>query len=456
MDLRNKNVLVLGLGVSGVSTVKALNRLGANISISDTKEEGELKKYLDQIKDVDVDLHLGTNVVSLEKVDIIIKSPGIPPNIDILSRADGMGIEVITDLELAYRIKPYSNLIAITGTNGKTTTTALTGELFKEAGITTYVAGNIGVGILWDMVNSKVDDVFVVEASSFQLENTILFNPKVSLMLNITQDHLNWHGTLEHYIDAKKKVFRNQDENGYTILNYDDPLVRGFKDELRSKLVWFSVDNKLDRGVYIDDGYIIIDDGSIREKVLRVDEIRLLGRHNLENALASVSIGWVMGLDVDIMVRVLREFSGVEHRLEYVTDVEGISFYNDSKATNPEASIRAVDATNAPIILIAGGQDRGAQFDNLIQSFDDRVKALVLLGETSEKIRNVAIKYGFKNIYVVDDMNEAVKKSYELGNRGDSVLLSPACASWDMYENFEVRGNHFKKAINRLREDWHG
>ncbi|NLJ98961.1 MAG: UDP-N-acetylmuramoyl-L-alanine--D-glutamate ligase [Tissierellia bacterium] len=453
MDLNNKNILILGLGISGVSTVKALNKLGARIFISDLKDQEELKEYISQIKDMDIELYLGTNDVPLENIDLIIKSPGIPLTLDIIEDANKKGIEVITDLELAYRIRPDSNLIAITGTNGKTTTTTLTGEFFKESGITTHVAGNIGVGVLWDMVNSKEDDVFVIEASSFQLENTKLFNPKVSLILNITPDHLNWHKTLSNYIGAKKKIFKNQDKNEYTILNYDDPLLRDLKDEINSNLIWFSVDNKLDRGIYIEEGYIVINNGSRIERVLKTDEVKILGKHNLENALASVSIGWVMGLDIGIMKRVLKAFPGVEHRIEYVDEIDGIKFYNDSKGTNPDASIRALEAIEAPIILIGGGQDKGSEFDSFILSFKDKVKALVLLGETKEKIRDTAIEHGFNNVYMVDSMKEAVEKSYELGNSGDSVLLSPACASWDMYKSFEIRGNDFKKAVSCLREE---
>lgn len=453
MDLNNKNILILGLGISGVSTVKALNKLGARIFISDLKDQEELKEYISQIKDMDIELYLGTNDVPLENIDLIIKSPGIPLTLDIIEDANKKGIEVITDLELAYRIRPDSNLIAITGTNGKTTTTTLTGEFFKESGITTHVAGNIGVGVLWDMVNSKEDDVFVIEASSFQLENTKLFNPKVSLILNITPDHLNWHKTLSNYIGAKKKIFKNQDKNEYTILNYDDPLLRDLKDEINSNLIWFSVDNKLDRGIYIEEGYIVINNGSRIERVLKTDEVKILGKHNLENALASVSIGWVMGLDIGIMKRVLKAFPGVEHRIEYVDEIDGIKFYNDSKGTNPDASIRALEAIEAPIILIGGGQDKGSEFDSFILSFKGKVKALVLLGETKEKIRDTAIEHGFNNVYMVDSMKEAVEKSYELGNSGDSVLLSPACASWDMYKSFEIRGNDFKKAVSCLREE---
>lgn len=453
MNLENKNVLILGLGISGVSTVKALDKLGAKISISDLKEGSDLKEYISQIKDMNVELFLGTNDVPLENIDLIIKSPGIPLTLDIIKKAGEKGIEVITDLELAYRINSNSNFIAITGTNGKTTTTILTGEFFKEAGFSTHVAGNIGVGILWDVINSKEDDIFVIEASSFQLESTTKLTPAISLILNITPDHLNWHNTLDNYIEAKKKVFRNQGNNEYTILNYDDLLLRSMKDEIKSNLIWFSVDNKLSKGIYIEEGYIVINDGVNIKKVLQTDEVKILGKHNLENALASVSIGWIMGLDINVMKKVLRTFPGVEHRIEYVDTIDGIQFFNDSKGTNSDASIKAIEAVKAPIILIAGGMDKGTEFDDFILSFKDKVKALILLGETKEKIRNTAIKHGFNNIYMVKDMKEAVRKSYQIAEDADNVLLSPACASWDMYSSFEKRGNDFKQEVYSLREE---
>jgi len=452
MNINDKRVLVLGLGISGVSAAKALTKLGAKVTVSDINPEEKLKDYIYEIKDMNLRMYLGTNDVPLDDIDLIVKSPGIPLTIDIIKEANRRNIEVITDLELAYRICPDKNFIAITGTNGKTTTTTLTGELFKGAGIKTHVSGNIGVGILWDLVNSNEDDVFVIEASSFQLESTKYFKPKVSVIINITPDHLNWHGTYENYINAKKKIFINQTEKEYTVLNYDDKILRQIGEEVNSNLIWFSVDNKLSKGAYIDDGYVVINDGKEVHRIVRTDEIRILGKHNLENVLASVSVGWIMGLDNGIMGDVIRNFKGVEHRIEFVDTINGVEFYNDSKGTNPDASIKAILAVNPPIILIAGGKDKGSEFGEFVESFGDRVKSLVLLGETKEKIRDTALKYGFKNIHMVNNMKEAVYKSFEISQPGDSVLLSPACASWDMYSNFEMRGHDFKRAVKSLKE----
>lgn len=453
MNISDKRVLILGLGISGVSTAKALTKLGASVVVSDLKTENELKDYLCEIEDMNLETFFGTNNVPLDGIDLIVKSPGIPLTIDTIREANRRGIEVITDLELAYRICPDRNYIAITGTNGKTTTTTLVGELFKGSGINTHVSGNIGVGILWDLVNSQEDDVFVIEASSFQLENTRDFKPKVSVILNITPDHLNWHKTYENYINAKKKVLINQTGEEYTVLNYDDPLLREIGKDIRSNIVWFSVDNKLDRGAYIDKGYIVINDGNRIHEVVKIEEIRILGKHNLENILASVSVGWIMGLDIGGMGNIVRNFKGVEHRIEYVATIDGVKFYNDSKGTNPDASIKAVLAVNPPIILIAGGQDKGSEFDSFIESFGNRVKSLVLLGETKEKIRDTALRHGFTDIHLVSNMKEAVYKSFQLAEAGDNILLSPACASWDMYSSFEVRGYDFKSCVKSLKEE---
>ncbi len=453
MELKGKNVLVLGLGISGISTVKALNKLGANIIASDLRTEEELRENISQIKDLKLELFLGTNDVPLDNIDLLVKSPGIPLEIDIIKRANERGIPVFTDLELAYRINPAANFVVITGTNGKTTTTTLVGEFFKKAGYKTHVVGNIGVGLLWNVVNAGEEDIFVVEASSFQLESTLKFKPRVSLILNITPDHLNWHHTFESYVNAKKKIFLNQGAGQYTILNYDDNLLRQMEGDVNSNLIWFSVDNSLSKGICIENGCVVIRDGDRTYQVIETKDIKILGKHNLENALASVSIGWIMGLDIEIMKDVLSEFPGVEHRIEYVDTIEGVSFYNDSKGTNPDASIKAIEAVNSPIILIAGGQDKGSDFKDFILSFKGKVKALVLLGETREKIKNTAIKLGFNNIYIVNNMEEAVYKSYEIADKGDNVLLSPACSSWDMYPSFEVRGEDFKEAVYSLKEE---
>lgn len=452
MKLKDKNVLILGLAVSGVSTAKALDKLGSKITVTDMKSEDELKEQLAGLKDVNVNYVLGSNDVDLNDIDLIVKSPGIPVDVPIIKAAFEKGIEVVTDIELTYRISK-NKFIAITGTNGKTTTTALTGELISNAGLKCHVTGNIGVGILWEAVNSGEEDIFVIEASSFQLESTKYFEPQVSVITNITPDHLNWHKTYDNYVKAKKKVFINQQKGEYTILNYDDLLLREIGKDVKSNIIYFSSSNKLDRGVYVDNHQIIINDGLKIVNVMDCNDIKIPGKHNLENALAVVSIGWVLGIDTEVIAETLREFEGVEHRIEYVVNISGVDFYNDSKGTNPDASIKAIEALQEPIILIAGGMDKGTGFEEFIESFNNKVKALILLGETKEKIKETAISKGFSNIYIVDSIEEAVNKSFELAVSGDKVLLSPACASWDMFKSYEERGRIFKHAVMNLRED---
>ncbi len=449
-SIKNKNILVLGLGISGVSTVKALNELKANIIVSDIKSKEELSDYLKELRNIDINYKLGTNNVNLDKIDLIVKSPGIPLDLKIVKQALSLGIEVITDLELTYRL--FNNqIIALTGTNGKTTTTTLVGEMFKQANINCKIAGNIGVGILWEAVNSSPKDIFVVEASSFQLESTKHFKPCISVIINITPDHIKWHKNFNNYVNAKKKILVNQDINDYTILNYDDKICRSLGTDTDSNVLFFSKREQLAKGVYLQDGMIVINDGKKESSIMKCDEISILGEHNLENALASVCVGWALGLNNNHITTTLKKFKGVEHRLEYVSTIDEISFYNDSKGTNPDSSINAIKALKSPIVLIAGGYDKGSNFDSFIQSFDGKVKSLILLGQTAKKIETTAIKKGFKNIYIVDTMQEAVRKAYEVSKANTNVLLSPACASWGMYKNFEERGRHFKELVKIVR-----
>lgn len=452
MDLKNKNVLVLGLGISGLSIIKALHKLGTNIIISDTKSESDLNNLLQQIEDISMEFHLGTDDFNLDGIDLIIKSPGIPPHAKLVKRAVNENIEIITDIELAYRISPTENLISITGTNGKTTTTTLTGEIFKHANYNTFVVGNIGVGILEKVVDAKKDDVFVIEASSFQLEHTKYFKPKVSLILNITPDHIDWHGSYENYREAKLKSIKNLDYHDYVIINNDDEYLKGVADDIKSNVILFSVNNPLGKGIYIEKENIIINNGIDKTMLMSIKDIKLIGKHNLENVLGSIGIALAMGINIDIIKDVLSSFKGVEHRIEFVTNINGRKFYNDSKGTNPDASIKAIEALEKSIILIAGGYDKGASFDEFIKVCKGKVNALILLGQTKYKIRETALKYDIDNVYTVESMKAAVDLSYKLSVEGDNILLSPACASWDMYKNFEERGYDFKTYVYQLME----
>ncbi|WP_026895190.1 UDP-N-acetylmuramoyl-L-alanine--D-glutamate ligase [Clostridiisalibacter paucivorans] len=450
MNLCGKTILVLGLGISGVSTAKALNEMGANVIINDKKTKDELKDYICKLSDYNIKYALGYNDMSLEGIDMVVKSPGVPMDLNIIKKAVESGIEVITDIELAYRITEIP-FIAITGTNGKTTTTTLVGEIFKNAGFNVKVTGNIGVGILWELVNNKDIDIFIIEASSFQLESTKYFKPKVAVITNITPDHINWHKDFKNYINSKKKIFRNQTKEDFIVLNYDDDLLKSLEKEIDSKVIFFTQKHKIKNGIYLNNNYIVYDYDNEFVKVMDYRDIKMPGMHNLENSMAAIATAKAMGIKWETIIYTLKTFEGVEHRLEFVDDVNGISFYNDSKGTNPDASIKAIEALNKPITLIAGGYDKGSDFEDFINAFNGKVDNIILLGETKEKIRKAAIKLGFNNIYIVKDMEEAVLKGYQISNSPHTVLLSPACASWDMYNSYEERGRHFKDIVRNLR-----
>lgn len=450
MMIKDKNILILGLGISGVSSAKALKKLGANIIICDSKTEEKLSDYISQLNNIEINFKLGVNKIDLDRIDFIVKSPGVPLEVPILKDAIEKNIEVVTDIELAYRIC-NNKFIALTGTNGKTTTTTLVGEILKASGRIVHVTGNIGVGILWEVVNSAEDDIFVIETSSFQLESTQFFKPDISVIINITPDHVSWHKGFDNYVNAKKKIFRNQDLSDYTILNYDDEILNNLEDEISSKIIYFSQKQKLDYGVYVDGEEIIINNGKEKIALMKHKDIKIPGRHNLENSLASIAVSWIMGIDLNTLAETLRGFEGVEHRLEYVDTINSVKFYNDSKGTNPDSSIQALETIEAPIILIAGGYDKGSDYTDFIKSFNGKVTSLILLGETKKKFKNCAISLGFNNIYIVESMKEAVDKSFEISKINDTVLLSPASASWDMYNSFEERGKDFKKCVNCLR-----
>lgn len=450
MYLKDKRVLVMGLGISGLSTIIALDKYKARLVLADQKDKVELKDILNSIKDIDLEMKLGGEEIDLNNIDLIVKSPGIPPMEKTLLRAKEMGIEIINDIELGYRLANSKNIIAITGTNGKTTTTTLIGEILKKANYNPHIAGNIGVGFLKEVINSKKEDFFVLELSSFQLEHTSIFKPRIALMLNISPDHLDWHGNYENYINSKKKIFKNQDNEDALILNYDDPILRGFEDEINANIIWFSVNTSLNRGVYLKGQEIVYNNGVEEKKIINCRELRVIGKHNLENILGAIGVSVVLNIDIKIIRDSLKDFRAVEHRLEFVEEINGVRFFNDSKGTNPNASIKAIEAIDGSIVLIAGGYEKNSEFHEFIDSFKGKVKYLILLGSTKDKIRDIALKHDYKDIKLVNTMEDAVNLAYSLSKPGDTILLSPACASWDMYKNFEERGNDFKRLVYNL------
>ncbi|CEQ10520.1 UDP-N-acetylmuramoylalanine--D-glutamate ligase (UDP-N-acetylmuramoyl-L-alanyl-D-glutamate synthetase) (D-glutamic acid-adding enzyme) [[Clostridium] sordellii] len=452
MDLNNKIVLLVGLAKTGVSTIKKLDKLGAKIIVNDIKSKDQLKDIIKQIESLDsVEYILGHHLEDISNIDLTIVSPGVPLDLPFIKKLQSENINIIGEVELAYKLSKNPTFVGITGTNGKTTTTSLVGEIFKKASKDSYIVGNIGNPVI-DTVDLTDENSFLItELSSFQLESIEDFKPRVSTIINITEDHLNRHHTMENYINAKANIFKNQDANDFCILNYDDEIVRELGNKTNAKVLYFSQKEKVSQGAYLDDNNNIVIKVNDKEiKLLNKDELSLPGNHNLENCMAAILMSYVLGIDLEIIKDTLKTFKSVEHRLEFVTDKDGIMFVNDSKGTNPDSTIKAITSYDKPIVLIAGGKDKQSDFTEMISYATKNVKAIVLLGETADKIEQTAKLQGMNNIFRVSDMKEAVKTAYKLAQSGDVVLLSPACASWDMYPNFEARGLDFKENIYNL------
>lgn len=452
MDLKNKNVLLVGLAKTGVSTIKKLNKLGANIIVNDIKPKEKLEGIIEEIDNLDnIEYVLGKHLENIENIDLTIVSPGVPLDLPFIEKIKCEGIKIIGEVELAYKLSKNPTFIGITGTNGKTTTTSLVGKMFKKANKDTYIVGNIGNPVIDTVDLTNENSYLVTELSSFQLESIEDFKPKVSTIINITEDHLNRHHTMENYINAKARVFKNQDKTDFTILNYDDSIVRDLGKNSNGNVLYFSIKEEVKQGAYLDKNNNIVIKVDGEELVLmNKSELSLPGNHNLENAMSAILMAYVLNIDTDVIIDTLRTFKGVEHRLEFVTNKDGIMFVNDSKGTNPDSTIKAITSYEKPIVLIAGGYEKQSDFTEMIKYATKNVKALVLLGQTADKIATTAKEHGINNISKVEDMEAAVKKAYEIAESGDVVLLSPACASWDMYPNFEARGLDFKENIYKL------
>ncbi len=445
-----ENILVVGLGVSGIACIKGLNKKGAKIYAFDELSKDKLSERLAEIKNIDVEYFFGNEEIeniNFKLIDYAIKSPGIKYEAPIIEKLLKNNVNLISDIEAAYKATK-ATIVSISGTNGKTTTTTLIGEMVRESGKNYKLTGNIGFGMFNDALNSCENDILVAEVSSFQLAGTIEYKPHISVITNITPDHLDYHHTLNNYIEAKFKNVINQDANDYAILNYEDETIRNYSHNIKAKKIFFSSERILKEGIYADCGQMFYKAGNKTEFIINTKDIFIPGKHNLENAMASAGAALALGIDIKIIAEVLKEFKGVEHRLEFTGEYKKVKFYNDSKGTNPDASIKAVQGIKKPIILIAGGYDKKSQYDDFVKAFDKKVKALILLGQTADDIEACALKYDFTNIYRVKTMDEAVKKSFELAEEGDNVVLSPACASWGMYPNYEVRGRDFKERVN--------
>lgn len=442
MNLKDKKVLVVGLGKSGMAAYELLKKMGALVSLYDGNKEMKTEP-------VDVPVYLGDFPEDISSsFDCAVFSPGVPLDIPAARHLIHHKVPVIGEIELAWLME-RGQVIGITGTNGKTTTTTLAGEIMRAYNEKTFVVGNIGNPYTKEVLKSEKDSVTVAEISSFQLETIDTFSPKVSAVLNITPDHLNRHRTMENYIDAKISITKNQGADQLCVLNYEDEVLRERARHMGCRTLFFSSRRKLSQGMYKDENgnLVMAEDGRV---VLNQKETRLPGDHNAENIMAALMMVFEMGVPEDLAAEVVRNFQPVEHRVEFVKSVNGVDYYNDSKGTNPDAAIKGIQSMDRPTVLIGGGYDKGGDFSEWIRSFDGRVKRLLLLGATRERIAQNAEDCGFTDYQFVDTLEEAVSTASELAAAGDAVLLSPACASWDMFDSYEQRGNMFKELVNGL------
>ncbi|MBQ9993031.1 MAG: UDP-N-acetylmuramoyl-L-alanine--D-glutamate ligase [Firmicutes bacterium] len=446
-ELKNKKFIALGAGISGISAARFALQQGAEVTLYDANAKAAENKAVQELCANGVRLLCGEANPSVEDWDLAVKSPGIPPEIPFVRALKEHDIPVIGELELAFCASkvPY---IAITGTNGKTTTTSLTYEIIKKASIPSFLGGNIGIPLAEAAVLQQ-EGYIVAEVSSFQLEDSPSFHPYAAAVLNVTPDHLNRHGTMENYTAIKRSIIEKQIAKDFAILNYDDETVRGFADFTAAKVLYFSAEHEMTEGAFVRDGKLIIRYADEELELLAVKEMQIKGKHNIQNALAAALLAFCAGAAKDSIAAVLREFRGVEHRQEIVRELNGITYINDSKATNPDSSIKALEAFDSPLVLIAGGMDKKISFREMLEIGKARIKALVLLGETEHMIEEEAKAVGIENIFLCGtDFEAAVRKAASLASAGDIVLLSPACASWDMFKSYEVRGRLFKDIVN--------
>lgn len=452
MNFEGKKVLVCGMARSGVSAAQCLYELGARVTISDSKAEEKLAEALQPLEGMDIRRCLGDQAqpADLESYDLAVTSPGIPMQAPILRAVQAAGVPLIGELELGAQVS-RAPLYAVTGTNGKTTTTTLIGEIFRNLGKTTYVVGNIGYPFTACALRCGEEDVAVAEVSSFQLETISTFHPHIAVMCNITEDHLNRHGTMEEYIRVKERIFENMGQGDYAVLNLDDPIVRGMAERIPCAPAFFSRRQEVETGAYLEGEEVVFSLNGHKKRVLRADEIRIPGEHNLENALAATALAMLAGVPAPVVRHTLKTFPGVEHRIETVRTVEGVTYINDSKGTNVDASIRAVRAMKAPTVLLAGGYDKHTDFLPLAREIlTSKIHTVVVLGDTAEQIERALRAVGFESILHAKTFEEAVLLARSCAREGENVLLSPACASFDMFQDYEERGRVFKEIVSRL------
>ncbi|HHX59561.1 MAG TPA: UDP-N-acetylmuramoyl-L-alanine--D-glutamate ligase [Epulopiscium sp.] len=456
MEIQNKKLIIIGSGASGIGAAKLAVSKKAVVSIYDKKSLGQHeqkeKQELENLKSIGVKMLLGVDILNdITGYDLIIKSPGVPMDLPFIVHAKENGVDLIGEFEFASRYCK-ANIAAITGTNGKTTTTSLVGNITKAYNSDTYIVGNIGRPFSEDVNHIKQDSAVIAEVSSFQLESSVTFHPTISSVLNIEPDHLNRHSTMENYIDIKERIFKNQTPQDFTVLNYDDPNCKLMGVKSKAQVIWFSTIKKMTPGVYVEDGRIIEHIGSEPHIICHINDLKILGGHNVENALAAVAITSIMGIPVATIKEELTAFKGVAHRIEYVGTKKGVDFFNDSKATNPDAAIKGLLAMNKKVRLIVGGLDKDIDFTKWIKLFHGIVERAYVIGETKKQFKETFMAEGFEEYKECETFEEAVHSAYEDSKEGECVLLSPGCASWDMFKNFEERGDLFKEIFHSLKE----
>lgn len=453
MTVKDKVFLVVGTGKSGIAAAELLLRHEAKVILYDSNEKLDIVALCAQNPNLrELEIAAGKFPEScVDSLDIAVLSPGVPCDLPLVQHLREEGVTIWGEIELAYRLGK-GRIAAITGTNGKTTTTSLVGEIMRGYFSDVKVVGNIGIPYTQIVDETEEDTIVVAEISSFQLETVEQFAPEVSAILNITPDHLNRHHTMECYIETKERITENQSSSGYCVLNYDDEELRSFGERIPVKVVFFSSTQQLDEGLYLSGDEIVWKKEGRETVYVNVHDLQILGRHNYENAMAAIAICASMGVSRHAIVKGLCNFEAVEHRIEYVCEKRGVRFYNDSKGTNPDAAIKGIQAMDRKTVLIGGGYDKESSYDEWIESFDGKVKKLVLLGQTREKIAECARAHGFSQIEFADTLEDAVNISYETAEPGEAVLLSPACASWGMFDNYEQRGRMFKEYVRNLKE----
>lgn len=454
MRVQGKKVTVAGAGISGIAAAALLAREGAAVTVYDGNaalSEQEVRARFDGAFDGSFVFGEFTGEL-LQNTEVLVISPGVPTDLPFVTKLKESGVPVIGEIELAYLFSK-GKIVAITGTNGKTTTTALTGEIMRTFYRNVLVVGNIGTPYTELVQTTDGETVTVAEISSFQLETVDSFCPDVAMILNITPDHLNRHHTMENYIAAKEAIAANQTEKDVCILNYEDERLRAFGTRIKSRVIYFSSARTLPEGLYLENGAIYYAHAGSVECICKTEELNIIGRHNYENAMAAAAAGLVSGVPVELIHKALCEFKAVEHRIEYVAAKRGVRYYNDSKGTNPDAAIQGIRAMTGRTLLIAGGYDKESDYDEWLDAFDGKVAYLVLIGQTKEKIAAAAKKHGISPVVLCDSFLEAMEFCTAHAKEGDAVLLSPACASWGMFQNYEERGTIFKEYVNALPDE---